>query len=350
IPPRTQHRNHKHRYSHIDPITGSTFHVTPLAASAMSYPAFAAVEATAAVMRGVGRTARALCLTVTVNGGYLLLAAGLVQGLDLGVRGLAYALVMSRYLTAGMALWVVRRDGVLGRRWAESIDWTAVRRVAVIGVPFVAEQLFFNGGKLLTQTFVVSMGTLEITANAVAQSLVALSEIVPQALCIALVPIVGQAIGAGRPDDARRLIRSFLWLSTGVAAVTVAAMLAGFPWLLDVTRTPPQVADDVAAVFLMASAARLLGWWSLSYLLAAGLRAAGDAVYTTAVATVTMVLRVALIWIVGVHLEYGVVGVWGVMVAEWGLRSAVFARRFRGSRWESRSFVTARDPALPGCP
>ncbi|MEV6969254.1 hypothetical protein AB0M47_29505, partial [Hamadaea sp. NPDC051192] len=31
IPPRTQHRNHKHRYSHIDPITGSTFHVTPLA-------------------------------------------------------------------------------------------------------------------------------------------------------------------------------------------------------------------------------------------------------------------------------------------------------------------------------
>jgi Na+-driven multidrug efflux pump len=310
---------------------------------ALSYPAQAVVESSAAVLRGVARTMPALYLTVTVNGGFLVLATVLARGFGLGVTGLAVALVVSRYLTACLALWLLHRDPVLGSRrgWFWPFDRTIVLRVAAIGVPFVAEQVFFNGGKLLTQTFVVGMGTAQIAANVVAQSLITVSEIVPQAMCIALVPIVGQLVGAGRSADARRLIRSFMWSSTVVALAVAAAMLTCFPWLLGLYHTPAEVEGDVLAIFLITSAARLLGWWALSYLLPSGLRAAGDTVFTTTVATVTMIARVALIWVVGVYLGYGVVGVWSVMVAEWAVRSAIFAVRFRGSRWERRSLVHA---------
>jgi Na+-driven multidrug efflux pump len=54
-----------------------------------------------------------------------------------------------------------------------------------------------------------------------------------------------------------------------------------------------------------------------------------------------MLVRVVLIWLVGVHLGQGVVGVWGVMVFEWTLRAGAFLVRLRGTRWERRSFVAA---------
>ena len=42
-------------------------------------------------------------------------------------------------------------------------DFTIQKRILTVGIPFAAEQLFFNGGKLLTQTFVVQLGTLSMT-------------------------------------------------------------------------------------------------------------------------------------------------------------------------------------------
>jgi putative MATE family efflux protein len=338
-----------------------------LTGAALSYPAFAIVEASSAALRGIARTRTALYLTIVMNGAFLILATGLVYGAGLGVTGLTIALVVARYLAAGVALVMVRRDPLLGMQgspagtgvptWAPRMsvgsarwrpDRAVVRQVVIIGIPFVAEQVFFNGGKLIVQTFIVGMGTVSIAANAVAQSLLAVSEIVAAAMSIALVPIVGQAIGAGRPDDARRIIRSFVWASSAVPVVVAAVMLTFFGSLLDLFRTPAGAARDVTVIFVAVTASRLLGTWSGSFLLPSGLRAAGDTVYTTTVATCTMTFRVTMAWVVGVHWGYGVVGVWVVMIAEWALRSLFFGVRFHGTRWEKRSFVGA-EPVPAGC-
>ncbi|GAA2179845.1 EmmdR/YeeO family multidrug/toxin efflux MATE transporter [Brooklawnia cerclae] len=310
-----------------------------LFALALGYPAQAIVEAASASLRGVARTAPALYLTVAMSGGFLALAVVLVRTFDLGVMGLAIAVVATRYPTAALALWLVRHDRVLGTggRLVWPIDATRVRQAVMLGLPFVAEQVFFNGGKVLIQMFVVGMGTVQITANAVANSLVGLSDVVGQAMCLALVPIVGQAIGAGRPDDARRLVRSFVISSSAVAVIVSGVMLAGFDWLLDLFNTPARARSDVLMIFGLVALARLLCVWSMSFMTPSGLRAAGDAVYTTVIASVSMLLRVAGIWYVGVHLGYGVVGVWAVMVAEWVLRAIAFDLRFRGHRWENKA-------------
>jgi Na+-driven multidrug efflux pump len=310
-----------------------------LIGSAISYPALALTEGCSAVLRGVAHTAPALYLTIISNGGYLLLAAVLVRGTGMGVTGLAVAIVVARYLAAGLAVVLLRRDSVLGDTPVRRPDWSLVGQVGLIGIPFVAEQLFFSGGKLVIQFFIVGMGTLQITANAIAQSVISLSEVLAQAMCIAIVPIVGQAVGAGRPTDARRVIWAFMVSSTLVTVVVGLLMLPRFDWLLGLFHTPAEVTDDVMVIFVLVLLMRPV--WAVSFLLPAGLRAAGDTVFTTTVATVAMLVRVALIWLVGVHLGHGVVGVWGVMVSEWMLRGAAFLVRLRGTRWERRSFVTA---------
>jgi Na+-driven multidrug efflux pump len=311
-----------------------------LIAAAASYPAHALVEAASAAMRGVGHTRPTLFLTVTMNGGTLLLAAGLIYGAHLAVAGLAISLVVSRYLAAGLALWWYKHDTRLGVGVKTGRpDLAMIGRVFHICVPFVLENLFFNGGKLVIQFFVVSLGTGQITINAVGQGLISLCEMAPQAMIIGIVPLVGQAIGAGRPREARRVILSFITASVVVSCAVTVVVLAAFPWLLNLYHTPSDLRGDVMKVFLLAALGRVTFLWAMSYILPSGLRAAGDAVYSTIVATGAMAFRVAGAWFMAVHLGYGTVGVWVAMVVEWGLRSALYGARLLSGRWEHKSFV-----------
>ncbi len=300
---------------------------------ALSYPAQALVEAISATLRGIGRTAPSLYLTVITNGGYLALAFLLARVLDLGMPAIAWSSVIARYVAAGAAVLLARRTLPPRGPVLWPLQRALVRRVAILGLPFVIEQLFFNGGKLVIQVFVVGMGTAAITTNAMASSLISLSEIIPAAMIVGLVPIVGQAVGAGRIADARMVARSFVRAATVIAVLMSLPMLAVFPWLLDLYHTPQEIRGQVLAVFLVSLAGRVTGWWAFSWVLPSALRAAGDAVFTTAVATVAMALRVTFIWLVGVQLGGGVVGVWAVMVVEWGGRALAFWLRLRGQAW-----------------
>ena len=172
-------------------------------------------------------------------------------------------------------------------------------------------------------------------------SLTMFAEIVAFSMSLALVPLVGQAVGAGRFDEARRLVRSFVVASAVVLVVTCLLMLAVFDPLLDLYRAPEDLRGIATLVFVITLVGRVTGAWSLSFLVPAALRAAGDASFATLVTSVSMVLRVLGIWVFGVVLGGGVVAVWTVMVAEWTLRGIVFGWRFRSGEWERKRWVDA---------
>lgn len=214
-----------------------------------------------------------------------------------------------------------------------------LRRIGALGIPFMVEMAFFNGGKLLVQWFVVGMGPGHVTINAILVSLTMFAEIVAFAMSLALVPLVGQSVGAGRYGEARRLVRSFLVASVVVLVATCLAMLLAFGPLLDLYHAPDDLRGTIWTVFVASIIARALGWWSVSFLVPSALRAAGDATFTTLVTSSTMVLRVLGIWLAGVVLGGGVLAVWIVMMLEWGLRAALFGWRLRGTAWERKRWV-----------
>lgn len=314
---------------------------TYLVAAALSYPAFGAIEGTAAVLRGTSRTRASLELVVVMHGSYVALATALVLGGGMGVLGLGVALVASRWAAIAFAVFQLRRHGLVdpGRAaWRPRAGM--IRRVTWLGLPFVVEQLFFNGGKLIVQVLVVGLGAGQVTINAIVVSLTMFSEIAAAAMGITLIPLVGHAVGARRFDEARRIATSFLVASIVVMVAVCLVMLAFFDQILDLYRTPEALRADITLIFTATIVARLLGWWSASFILPSALRAAGDSVFTTAIASVSMVLRVVAIWFVGVHLGHGVVGVWFVMMAEWGARGLAFWLRFHGHAWESKGWTS----------
>lgn len=310
--------------------------------SVLSYPALALVEAACGVLRGVADTKTSFFLSFFMNLAYVLLNIGLIHFLQFGIIGMSLALNLARLGGALVALgYLLKRNQSLGitKNRLLHADWTMVKRVFVIGIPFAAEQLFFNGGKIITQIMIVGLGTFALTANALANSLTLLLEIIPGSLALALVPIVGQSIGAHDVKSVRPFLRIFLWFASGSTLLLGGVLIVTYPWLIQLFQVPTAVEQTVFGITVMMVVARTL-FWPIGFLTPAALRAAGDATYTSLVSLTTMWgVRIVLGYILGIWYGYGLYGVWAAMGIEWGVRGLIFLRRFHSKRWLTKQLL-----------
>uniref|UniRef100_UPI0038995BB7 MATE family efflux transporter n=1 Tax=Pallidibacillus pasinlerensis TaxID=2703818 RepID=UPI0038995BB7 len=214
-----------------------------------------------------------------------------------------------------------------------------MKKVMFIGIPFAAEQLFFNGGKLLTQTFIVQLGTLALTVNAIAGSITLVFQIGSNALAIAIVTIVGQCIGRRNIRDARKFTKSFLGLSSIFFIVTSLLILPTFPLLMKMFSAPEEIIGTIFIITVLCAIFQPI-LWAISFILPSALRAAGDSKFTSIVSMLSMWLfRVVLGYVLGITLGFGIIGVWVAMIAEWAVRGLVFIIRFRGDKWYAHKLV-----------
>ncbi|TVY08697.1 MATE family efflux transporter [Paenibacillus cremeus] len=313
-----------------------------LIGSGVSFVGIAIKEAVCGALRGIGKTRVTLMLSLVMNLSYLLLNVVFINWMHMGVHGMVFSVNISRYLAAACAIfYLVRMDTSLHYRIRDAvmINFSMFKRILFIGLPFAAEQLFFNGGKILTQTFVVSLGTYAIAVNAIGSSIAVVYQIAPIALSTTTVTVIGQCIGRRNIQDARKLTKSFLWLSSCSFIVMAIIMMPLFHPLLGLFHPPTEIVDDIYWLVLI-NAIALIPLWSISFLLPAALRAAGDSKFVSVTAMLTMWLfRVVMGYVFGILLHWGVIGVWLAMELEWGVRGAVFLWRFRGEQWYKHRLI-----------
>lgn len=313
-----------------------------LIGSSISFPFFAIYQGIVGVLRGVSETKACLMLSVILNLTYFLLNLLFLTVMDLGVLGLAISYIAARIVGAAVAIfYLFKMSHVLQINWRSLFkpQLSLLKKIMFIGLPFAAEQLFFNGGKLLTQTFIVQLGTLAITVNAISNSLSMLFQIGGSTLSVAVVTVVGQCIGRREIEDARKFIRSFLWLSSIFFIIITVILLAIFPALVGLYSPPDEIVPDILQLILILSIAQPIVW-SFSFILPSALRAAGDSKFTSIAALLTMWLfRVILGYILGITLQLGVLGVWIAMIGEWTIRGIIFYMRYRGDKWYRHKLV-----------
>ncbi|WP_420818450.1 MATE family efflux transporter [Paenibacillus ginsengarvi] len=313
-----------------------------LIGSCTSFLGIGIVQAVSGVMRGIGRSRVSLALSLIMNLTYVLLNFVFINMLDMGVMGMAIAVNVARYGAAACALYyVLRMDVSLHLRLVEllHVPWAMLRKIMAIGLPFAAEQLFFNGGKLLTQVFIVSLGTYAIATNAISGTIALVYQIPAVAMSMTLVTVVGQCIGGRNIDDARKFIRTFLWLASFSFMLMTAILMPLFHPLVQLFHPPAEIVDDIFWVLLINAIAQI-PLWAISFILPSGLRAAGDSRFTSISSMLSMWLfRVVLGYVLGITLGFGIIGVWMAMNCEWGVRGALFLWRFRGKKWYEHKLV-----------
>lgn len=308
----------------------------------LSYPLQAFVEGTNGSLRGIGRTKSSLKLSLLINAVYIVFNIILISVLGWGIYGLVASLLISRTIGLLFAIYTLYANSsmlYLHKTDFTKLRFSLVKRVVGVSVPFAAESMFFNGGKIIVQMMIVSLGTNAIATNAIGSSWIQLSEIIPSSLGTALVPIVGQCMGQKNIADAKKLTKSFVLLGMAAFIVVDLGLLPFFGFGMGLFNPPSAIIPKIFTLYLIAMVMHFLVW-SLSFVLPAALRAAGDAKFTTVVSLFSMwIFRVGMGYFVGIILDYGLVGIYVVMTIEWGIRGGIFLRRFCGKKWYQHTLI-----------
>ena len=307
-----------------------------LIGSCLSYAGISVMEAVCGALRGLGETRSSLLLMVVMNLSYVLLNLLLIRGFNMGVTGMVISMNLSRYMAGILAVFfLVRRNKFFLFRLRDllHLDFSMLRRIFKIGMPFAMEQMFFNGGKILTQNFIVGMGTHAMATNAICASITSLTQIPANSISFTAITVVGQCAGKKDIEQARRVTKSFLVLVSATLAFAALLILPFARPILSLFAPPEVIVPNILLILFVNAIAQVL-FWSPSFLMPAVLRAGGDSRFTSVLSMLTMWLfRVVFGYILGVYFKLGILGIWLAMELEWGIRGLFFYLRFRGDKW-----------------
>ena len=183
------------------------------------------------------------------------------------------------------------------------------------------------------------MGTVAIAAQAMTNILENLNGIAAIGVGIGLMTVVGQCLGAGRKDEAVYYIKK---LSVLAEIIVVASCLLVFALTIPVTKLGGMESESARMCFHMISWITVVKpiVWTLAFIPAYGLRAAGDVKFSMLTSCITMwTFRFCLCVYLIRFRGFGPMAVWIGMFTDWTVRGIVFSLRFHSRKWLKHKVV-----------
>lgn len=291
-----------------------------------------------AVLRGLSKTKTAFFIGTFSNLLSMLLAFLLIFGVGLpaqGPMGAAWGMGIAQLCGGILAMLVIARDPHIQLHWRAVFTWhpATIRRILEISVPAAVEQAALQGGRVFFTFMIAGVGAVQFAAHQIAVQIESVSFLPGFGFSVAVMAIVAQSLGKGRPARAIR----FTKITAGLAFVAMSLMgVVFFVFAESLTRLfidEPQVVYWGSLCVMVAAFEQPT--LALAYVFAGALRGAGDTrwpMYATILGV--WVFRMPLVYLC-VHVwQFGIVSVWVVTAIDFLLRSLVLWLRFRGSVWK----------------
>ncbi len=319
---------------------------TYLFLTALSYPFLGVYNGGVGLLRAMGNSKASMWTSIAMNviniGGNALL----IHPCGLGVAGAGLSTLLSRAVSAVVILSILFHDTMpihleKPRRGGGAYrpDFAMIRRILRVGVPNGLENSLFQVGKVLIMGIITTFPTAIRAANGICNSLSSVVNIPGGAIGLASVAVVGQLIGAGKKEEAKRYSKKLLGLMyLSILPLNALLFLVPEPFVglfsLDAEGVPAAV--EIMRLYCACSVAT----WALSFGMPNFLRAAGDARFTMAVSMISMLaLRVGLSYLLVYGMGLSLLGVWIAMHADWAARSVCFCVRFAGKKWLEKKII-----------
>ena len=310
--------------------------------TACSFPFLGIYDAGAALYRVMGKTSVTMYVSLAMNVINVIGDFIGVSVLHAGVAGVAVPTLLSRAFAAVvMSLLAFRRQNSIPLYWRDILAWDVpiIRRILHIAVPNGVENGLFALGKVLVTSIVAGFGTVQIAANGVANSVDQIAIIVVNAVNLAMVPVVGQCVGASDYTQAVHYTKKLMKISYIFTAVLGLAVCVLLPVLLPLYGLSANTLRLAALLIVLHNALALL-LHPTSFNLANSLRAAGDARFTMIVGICSMIVfRLGSALLFGKLLGLRIIGVWFAMGMDWLARSVAFAVRYKSGKWKEKRVI-----------
>lgn len=320
----------------------------------LTYPLIAATSIASGILRGAGDTKTPMKVSIIMNILNVLLSYSLIYGLKisnshlnleipaLGVKGAALGIAGARAAGALLILYTLISGSKAVKLSIEKdmkINFELLRSIYSVGLPASVESLLFNFGRLITQVFIVGLGTASIAGNYVANSAFGLINIPGNSLSLAATTMVGHRMGRGDSDGAKE---DMLYLVKLTSISLLAICAAAFPTakVLSALYTSDAEVINISAGLIRSMIFAMPFFWALSFILPAGLKGAGDGKYTMVSAIFSMwVFRIGAGYILCIPAGFGVLGVWIGMYIDWVVRSILFFVRLKKGKWRNNVVI-----------
>lgn len=262
-----------------------------------------------------------------------------MPGAGYGVMGAAIGSVAAETVTAVILLYLsIIRANYLRQKFgmAWHITKNCLKDAFKISAPIAAEQVILSGSHVAMMIMVAPLGTVAIAANSFAITAESLCYMPGMGIAIAAVTLVGQSIGAQKPDFAKGFAK--LSVATGMVTMGIlgAMMYVVAPWVfafLTPVQEVQQLGTEVLRIALYAEP-----FFAISIVGAGALRGARDT-FCPSLINLASVWGLRMTMAFFLVTSYGLHGIWLAMCLELYVRGLLFLLRIYKQKWNNRGAV-----------
>jgi putative MATE family efflux protein len=275
-----------------------------------------------------------VALLINVVGDYALVF-GRLGAPELGAVGSAWATGIAFSVSMAMiaTLWLRRFLKLPPGLFRGSVTAERARRLLRVGLPTAAEQLSFQGGLLVFMGLVASFGTPAISAYLIGVRVLSFCFVPGFGFAMAGATLVGQNLGAERPDRAARAGWRGMFAAIGVmSGLGLGIVLLARP-IVAIFGAAGDATVELSVVFvwILGAAQPLM---AIEFALAGALRGAGDTRFPFLTSLLGLfVFRLGGAFFVAQPLFGTVFAVWCCLLADWGVKALLLLWRFAAGRW-----------------
>lgn len=292
-----------------------------------------------AAQRGAGNTKISMKTNVAANLVNLFFNYLLIHGHfgfpALGVMGAAIATAIGNvmgFLLSLKSITFANEFLHLNKNQSWKLEKQTLKGILNISGSAFVEQVFIRVGFFTTNKLVASLGTVDFATHQICMNIINISFAFGDGLGIASSALVGQNLGAKRPDIATIYVKSIQRIALSVGFIFVIAFVFGRSFFVSLYTNDAAVIAAGANIMLIVALTSPIQ--TSNVVISGSLRGAGDTKFVAYTSFLSIgIVRPAATWAFCYPLGLGLVGAWFAFATDQSLRFIINYARFLKGSW-----------------
>ena len=292
-----------------------------------------------AAQRGVGNTKISLITNLSANIVNIIFNYLLINGIWIfprwGVAGAAVATAMGNVVSLILAIYnLSHKDNFLHLNFKQ--DWSLDPKTLVsiwkISSSSLIEQVFIRIGFMMYAKAVAGLGTLQFATHYIAMQVMGITFSAGDGLSIATSSLVGQSLGAKRPDLAYLHGKVSQRIGVVISISLAILIILNRSLIISLFSSEAEIIDLGAQILIILS---FIIQFQIAQVITVGsLRGAGDVRFVAMLSLLSVtIIRPVLTYFLAYTLGFGLYGAWFSVVFDQMIRYFVSHYRFKQAEW-----------------
>ncbi|WP_103602029.1 MATE family efflux transporter [Campylobacter concisus] len=259
---------------------------------------------------------------------------------NLGLQGVAISTFVGRLIGVFVLLYMLIRVAKVKIYLSKLlvVPFGILKKILSVGLPSAGENLLWMAQYMVAFGFIASMGEATLSVQTIYFQITLLILLCGASISVANEVIVGHLVGASEFNEAYTRTFKALWLGISITLIVVLIAYALKYKIMDALNLDENLRKIMLPLFTLSIV--LEAGRTFNIVIVNALRASGDAKFPLTTGLIFMWgLSLPLGYFLGIHLGWGIIGVWiGFCADEW-LRGLANTWRWRSKKWQEKRLV-----------